>query len=65
MSKETGEAAIWKRVDELIANMQDKNDKLSKFARIFQERADEKAMKIWVQCFNEAYGKQEEEVGIA
>jgi hypothetical protein len=65
MSNETDELALWKGVDELISNIQDNNNKLSKFTRLFQERADENAIKIWVKCFKEAYGndqhKQQEE----
>jgi hypothetical protein len=68
MSNETDELALWKGVDELLANIQDNNSKLSKFTRLFQERADENAIKIWVQCFKEAYSndqqKQQEEQGI-
>ena len=59
MSNETNESALWKEVDELIAGMQDNNSKLSKFTRLFHERADENAIKIWVQCFEEAYGNDQ------
>jgi len=59
MSNETDELTLWKGVDELITNMQDSNDKLSKFVRLFQERADENAIKIWVQCFKEAYSNDQ------
>lgn len=29
--------------------------------QLFKERADENAMKIWDECFREAYGKEEEQ----
>jgi hypothetical protein len=55
---EEGEQTIWKSIAERVAIMEDNLNKMSKFARLFEERADENAMKIWVQCFKEAYGQE-------
>jgi L-fucose isomerase-like protein len=55
---EEGEQRMWKSIDERIAIMEENLNKMSKFARLFEERADENAMKICVQCFKEAYGKE-------
>ena len=55
--QQKNEQAIFKSIDELIGTMEDNLDKRSKFIRLFQERADKNAMKIWFQCFNEAYGE--------
>jgi hypothetical protein len=55
---EEGEQRMWKSIDERIAIMEENLNKMSKFAQLFEERADENAMKIWVQCFKEAYGQE-------
>jgi hypothetical protein len=55
---EEGEQTIWKSIAERVAIMEENLNKMSKFARLFEERADENAMKIWVQCFKEAYGQE-------
>jgi hypothetical protein len=55
---EENEQTIFKEIHELIAAMENNVNKRSKFVQLFQERADENAMKIWTQCFEEIYGKQ-------
>jgi hypothetical protein len=59
MSEQENEKAIFTAIHELITTMEDNLDKKAKFVRLFEERADENAMKIWKECFKEAYeGKQ-------
>jgi hypothetical protein len=55
---EESEQSMWKSIDKRIAILEENLNKMSKFARLFEERADENAMKIWVQCFKEAYGQE-------
>jgi hypothetical protein len=53
------EKKIFKSVDEIIKTMEENHDKFSTFIRLFQERADENAIKIWYECFREAYGTKQ------
>jgi hypothetical protein len=55
MSEGREDEKIFKSVDDIIKKMEENHNKFSKFIKLFQERADENAMKIWYECFKEAY----------
>jgi hypothetical protein len=56
MSEEQQDEKLFKSVDDIIKTMEENHDKFSKFVKLFQEKAHENAMKIWYECFKEAYG---------
>jgi hypothetical protein len=49
------EKKLWKTVEEDITKLIDDRKKYSRFAKLFRERADENAMKIWNECFREVF----------
>ena len=55
---EEEEQTVFKSIDALIATREENINKLSEFVRLFEERADENAMKIWVQCFKDVYRRK-------